>query len=162
MKKFLVFMGGLIAAIAGIISIYQAVKPSGPPSFSGDISHYDGAANFISFLGQHDTQRVNLDVTCIEPASQAGCIASSGSGNSAMDLKVFASSAAADCWNSTSATSCSGGALITFVIPQGASGTISSPGAGYYTIKGNWIVRDQGSGGNTPEGDPDYELDAVS
>jgi hypothetical protein len=160
-KTFGTFIVGLVTVIGVAFAIYQGVKPSGPPSFSGEIGHYDGAGSFISFLSQHDTQRVNLDVTCIEPASQAGCIASQGTGNSTMDLRLYASSTAAHCWNGNSAT-CSGGALINFVIPEGVSGTISSPGAGYYTIKGNWIVRDQGSGGSSPEGDETYELDATN
>jgi hypothetical protein len=160
--KFFGGVGALIAAIAGIIAIWQFVRPSGPPSFSGSISQYDGAASFMSFLSQHDTQRVSLHVTCIEAGSQSACNATGGPGNTGIELKLYSSAAAANCWNSSSASSCSGGALITFVTQEGASGTLSSPGAGNYTIAGNWTVRDLGSGGSTPEGDPNYELDAVS
>jgi hypothetical protein len=161
-KKFFAIIGALIAATAGVVTIYEALKPAGPPSFTGSIDNYAGAASFMSFLAQHNTQRVSLNVTCIEPASRSACNATQGPGSSGIELILYSSPAAASCWNSQSGNTCSGGALITFVIASGASGTLSSPGAGNYNIQGNWTVRDQGSGGNTPEGDPNYELDAVS
>jgi hypothetical protein len=162
MGKFFAAIGGVLAAIAAAIAIYQFVKPSGPPAFSASIGHYAGAASFISFLSQHDTDSVNLNVTCIEPASQSACNATSGPGADGIELELYSSQAAAACWNSNSSTTCSGGALITFVPAAGASGTLSSPGAGYYILKGDWRVQDLGSGGSSPEGDESYQLTAIS
>ncbi len=102
---------GTLGAIASAFAIYNAVKPSGPPSFSGSIGHYAGAASFISFLSQHNTDRVNLNVTCIEPASQSACNATSGPGTYGIELVLYANPAAAQCWNSNSGNTCSGTAL---------------------------------------------------
>jgi len=159
--KVLAFVAGAIGVAAGIIAIYNAVKPSGPPAFSGNVSNYTRAASFISFLDRNDTNRVKLDVTCVQAAKQSPCVAKAGPGQEGIELVLVGSAAAAQCWN-TAARSCSGGALLTFVSSPGASGTLSSPGAGAYYINGIWRVRDLGSGGTSPPGDPTYELDATS
>lgn len=77
---------------------------------------------------------------------------------------VYGSPAAANCWNNNGSSNgeCSNAALLTFTQSPGASGTFSGYGAGYYFIRGDWVVQDQGSGGSSPEGDETYNLVAVS
>jgi hypothetical protein len=156
------FIVGLVTVVGGVIGIYSALKSSGPPSFSGDIGHYSDAANFVSFLSQHDSQHVKLDVNCIQrdtgPYQSGPCILTSN-GN---DMRVYSNITAAKCWNNTPGGPCSNAVLLTFSQSPGASGTFSGYGAGYYFIRGDWVVRDQGSGSSTPEGDEAYELVAVS
>jgi hypothetical protein len=163
MGKFFGIVGGVLAAAAAFITIYTFVFRHHAPSFSGNVSQYAGARNFISFLRQNDTQGVSLDVTCDVPSSQPGCTAAAGPGSTGIELMLYSSQAAANCWTTTDgAGPCSGGALITFIIDPGASGTVASPGAGYYEIEGSWTILNQGSGGTSPEGDPAYELESVS
>ena len=164
MKALGTFIVGLVTVIGVAFGIYEAVKPSGPPSFSGNIGQYSTAKNFILFLSKNVSQHVKLNVTCIQPdkpgsTSQSGpCILPS----SPNEMIVYGSTAAASCWNKGSGGPCSNAALLTFTQSAGASGTFSGYGAGYYFIRGDWVVRDQGSGGNAPEGDENYGLDAVS
>ena len=167
MKKFLAFVGFIalvLGAIASGIAIYHAVKPGGPAKFSGSIGDYTGSASFISFLKQNNTKGVNLNVICKQPASHFGCQGTTVSGTHDFGLILYANPAAAACWNkwnNNKASTCSGGVLITFSTRPGASGTFYSPGAGYYSFKGDWRVSDVGTGITSPEGDDNYELYAI-
>jgi len=156
MKTFGIIVG-LVTILGVIFGIYEAVKPSGPPSFSqSNIGTYASAQGFLSFLSQHEGQKVALNVTCIELSPQS----SACSFNSDSSIKVFGSAAAASCWASNnSAGPCSDGALITL-----GSGSLGSNGAGDYWIpQGDYVAQNQGSGGNgVPEGDADYTLSAAS
>ena len=58
---------GLVTVIGVTFGIYEAVKPSGPPSFSGNIGQYSTAKNFILFLSKNVSRHVKLNVTCIQP-----------------------------------------------------------------------------------------------
>ncbi len=163
MKTFGAFVVGLVTVLGVAFGIYQAVKPSGPPSFSGNIGNYSDSASFISFLSQHNSQHIKLNVNCIQPASegasQSGPCILTNNGNA---MIVYGSPAAANCWNNgASSGDCSNAALLTFAQSPGASGTFSGYGAGYYFIRGDWVVQDQGSGGSSPEGDETYNLAAV-
>jgi hypothetical protein len=148
------FIVGLVTVIGVAFAIYKGVEPSGPPSFSSsNIGSYANAGKFLSFLSQHEGQKVKLDVTCIQVSAQSACAFSSDSA-----IRVYGNAAAASCWNSGSGGPCSNAALITL-----GSGTLGSNGAGDYFIpEGNYVARNQGSGGNVPEGDADYTLDVAS
>jgi hypothetical protein len=152
MKTFGIIVG-LVTIIGVIFGIYEAVKPSGPPSFSqSNIGIYANANSFLSFLSQHEGQQVKLDVTCIESSAQSACSLTSSSPS----MTVYGSAAAAACWNSGGP--CSDGASITLV-----SGSFGSNGAGNYFIpRGDYTVQNQDSGGTVPEGDADYTLNAAS
>jgi hypothetical protein len=153
-KAFGGFIVGLAAVVACIFGVYQVVHPSRTPSFSqSNIGTYANANAFLSFLSGHQGQKVTLNVTCIEstPCSLTD--------TNPPTLIVFGSAAAANCWNSNLAGSCSDGALITLNPP-----TWGSNGAGDYFIpQGDYIAQSQGSGGNgVPEGDADYTLNAAN
>lgn len=157
MKAFGGFIVGLAAVVACIFGVYQVVHPSRTPSFSqSNIGTYANAQGFLSFLSQHQGQKVTLNVTCIEDSPQSsGCTFNSDS-----SIKVFGSAAAESCWTSSvNPGPCSDGALITL-----GSGQLGSNGAGDYWIPpGDYVAQNQGSGGNgVPEGDADYILNAAS
>src|SRR5271154_571544 len=155
MKTFGIIVG-LVTILGVIFGIYEAVKPSGPPSFSqSDIGSYANAQGFLSFLSQHQGQKVTLNVTCIEILP----LSSPCSFNSDSSIKVFGSAAAASCWTSSiNPGPCSDGALITL-----GSGQLGSNGAGDYWIPpGDYVAQNQGSGGTVPEGDADYILNAAN
>ena len=121
MKTFGIIVG-LVTILGVIFGIYEAVKPSGPPSFSqSNVGTYANANNFLSFLSEHEGQKVALNVTCIEISPQS----SACSLNSDSSIKVFGSAAAASCWANNSAGPCSDGALITL-----GSGSLGTNGAG--------------------------------
>jgi hypothetical protein len=63
----LAIFAGVIGVIASIIAIYNFVKPSGPPSFSGNLADNATAASFSAFLCQHVGQKVSLSVICDGP-----------------------------------------------------------------------------------------------
>lgn len=154
MKTLGAFIVGVVTIIGVIFGIYEGTKSSGPPSFSSsNIGSYSNAASFLSFLSQHEGQQVNLNVTCIQVSAQSACDLST-TGDS---MIVYGSAAAANCWNNGGGE-CSNAALITL-----SSGSFGSNGAGDYFIpQGNYVAQDQGSGGTTPEGDPDYQLSPVN
>lgn len=110
MKALGAFIVGLVTVIGVAFAIYEAVKPSGPPSFSSsNIGGYVNAGNFLSFLSQHEGQQVKLDVTCIQISAQSACAPS----NNGTAMIVYGNAAAASCWNSGSGGPCSNAALIT-------------------------------------------------
>jgi hypothetical protein len=155
MKTFGIIVG-LVTILGVIFGIYEAVKPSGPPSFSqSNIGTYSNAQGFLSFLSQHQGQKVALNVTCLELSSQSACSLTESSNPL---LIVFGSAAAASCWKNNPAGPCSDGAQIALV-----SAAFGSNGAGDYWIpQGDYIAQNQGSGGNgAPEGDASYTLSAA-
>jgi hypothetical protein len=139
----------VIAAVAGLIAIYQFVFKPHTPAFSGNVTTYTEAGNLISFLAQHTGQHVNVTATCND--SDGCALASDGSSE---EMTLYASQAAARCW--PTGGPCTGGALLTFV--PGGSGSLSPNGAGNLSIEGTWSVQNLGSGGTSPEGDPTYQL----
>jgi hypothetical protein len=150
MATFWKFLGGVaiaIGALAGALTI-KSFLFAGPPKFSGSLSDQGGAASAIAFLGKHNTGKVSLNTTCIANPGSA-CAISGGPGNSTV--------VTLDSGSGHSET-----AELMFSTSPGASGTLTSPGAGYLTISGTWAVQDLGSGGSTPEGVPDYQLTGTS
>ena len=143
-------IGGLIAAAAGLIVIYQFVFKPHNAAFTGNVGTYTEAGSLISFLSQHAGQHVNLNVTCND---SGGCgIMQGPSGSPAIAL--YASPSAAHCW--PTGGPCSGGALMMFI--PGSSGSLPSNGAGNLSAQGTWSLQTYGSGGTSPEGDETYKL----
>jgi hypothetical protein len=140
----------VIAAVAGLIAIYQFVFKPHIPVFSGNVTTYTEAGNLISFLAPHVGQHVNVHVTCND---RDGCALASGPGGTP-EMTLYASTAAVRCW--PSGGPCAGGALLTFV--PGSSGSLPSNGAGNLSVEGTWSLQKVGSGGTSPEGDPTYKL----
>jgi hypothetical protein len=141
---------GVIAAVAGLIAIYQFVFKPHTPAFSGNVTAYAEARKLISFLGHHGGQRVNVKAICDD---RDGCRLAPGPHGSP-ELTLYASPAAARCW--PSGGPCTGGALLTFV--PGGSGSVASNGAGNLSVEGTWHLQNLGSGGTSPEGDQTYKL----
>jgi hypothetical protein len=147
--KILGILGSVIAAVAGLIAIYQFVFRPHTPTFSGNVTTYSEAGKLVSLLAQHTGQHVNVTATCYD---RDGCaLAPDGSSE---EMTIYASQAAARCW--PTGGPCTGGALLTFV--PGGSGSVSPNGAGNLSIEGTWSVQKLGSGGTSPEGDPTYQL----
>jgi hypothetical protein len=143
-------LGGVIAAVASLIAIYQFVFKPHAPAFAGNVTTYAEAGNLISFLAQHAGQHVNVNAKCYD---RDGCALVQGPGGSP-EIILYASPAAARCW--PSGGPCTGGALLTFV--PGSSGSLPSNGAGDLSAEGTWSLQNTGSGGTSPEGDPTYKL----
>jgi hypothetical protein len=144
------FLGGVaifLGAIASIIVIKNQFF-SGPPKFSGNLTGHGSSASFASFLSKNGTKTVNINATC-NTYSGSACAAKAGTNNSP-EVVLY------------SGPNNGESAVIMFVQTPGASGTLSSPGAGYISITGAWSVQSVGSGGYSPEGVPSYQLTAAS
>ena len=143
-------LGGIAIALGAIVSIIviKGALFSGPPKFSGNLADHGNAASFASFLGKNGTKKVNISATC-DAYSGSACSISGGPNNST-EVTIYAGPNNGE------------SALVIFVTTPGASGTLSSPGAGYLSVSGGWSVQDLGSGGYSPENVPDYQLTATS
>jgi hypothetical protein len=147
----------IVAIVVGVVELHKDMEH--PATFSGSVASYVSSVNFASFLNANETKTVTLNVICDQSAGPA-CDLTAGSGPAGVEMRLYSSANAAPCW--TPSSDCPGGALVTFVTSADGTGTLSSPGAGYLSITGTWLVRNDSSGGVSPEGDPNYELDATS
>lgn len=144
------FLGGVaifLGAIASIIVIKNQFF-SGPPKFSGNLTGHGSSASFASFLSKNATKTVNISATC-NTYSGSAC-AEKGGPNNSTEVVLY------DGQNNSES------ALVIFILTPGASGTLSSPGAGYVSISGAWAVQSIGSGGYSADNVPDYQLTATS
>jgi hypothetical protein len=140
MKGLAAFLGA-VAAIVGIIVGVIAIKNAlhRTPSVTANLANPGSATNLVSFLQSHTNSKVAISATC--NTSNGVCSVGAGQGSQVV-VTLYAG------------TNKSESAVLTFVPVTGGSGSLSSPGAGYYAASGDWTVQYLGSG----VGAPDYQL----
>jgi hypothetical protein len=140
MKGFLTFLTA-VAAIVGIIVGGIAIKHAlqRTPSFTASLANPGNAVNLVSFLKSHTNSKVAISLTC--NTSNGVCSVGAGQGSQVI-VTLHAGPNKSE------------SAVLTFVPVTGGSGSLSSPGAGYYAASGDWTVQYLGSG----VGAPNYQL----
>ena len=118
--------------------------PSGPASFSGELSDHAEAISWITFVQDHDGETVELDMSCTDDFETSSCFVGPGANPGEAFLWIFTNERCfIESEDEADLESCGGANVFMFGETEGTSFVMANgpSGAGSVIFKGDSTIR---------------------